>query len=167
MSELGWPDYVGMISGAIGAITGIAGAIMGYISYQKTNSMKTLDLRLELRRTATQLLADLAQLKDLIDYADKSRTAVAAATGMLHSGQMVIGNQGIAADKKKVMELDATAPKAKDEYQALTERELESKLVDVHRLQISAIELINKYEAEVAKDDEGRRHIKETAERRH
>ena len=44
------PGYVGMATGIIGAITGVAGMILGYVSYKHSNTLKSLDLRLELRK---------------------------------------------------------------------------------------------------------------------
>lgn len=43
-------SYVGMVTGVIGAVTGVAGGILGYIGYRKTNEIKSLDLRIELKK---------------------------------------------------------------------------------------------------------------------
>ncbi len=48
MAEPHWMGYIGMVTGIVGAFTGIADAIMGYLSYKKSSSLKSLDLRLEL-----------------------------------------------------------------------------------------------------------------------
>ena len=57
MAEPHWAGYVGMVTGVIGAITGIAGAIMGYIGYRRSNKLKSLDLRLELRKSISDVLS--------------------------------------------------------------------------------------------------------------
>ena len=49
MTDPHWTSYVGMVADIVGAITGISGAIMGYISYRKSNEIESLGLRLELR----------------------------------------------------------------------------------------------------------------------
>lgn len=42
--------YTGAITGVIGAISGIAGSVLGYIAYRRSDQLKALDLRLELRK---------------------------------------------------------------------------------------------------------------------
>ncbi|QNX60182.1 hypothetical protein [Acinetobacter seifertii] len=44
------------LTAIVGAITGIAGSIMGYISLQRLSKIKSLDLRLELKKAETQLI---------------------------------------------------------------------------------------------------------------
>ncbi len=83
MSEPDWMGYVGMATGIIGAITGISGAIMGYVSYRRSNSLKSLDLRIELRKAINVAQSNLQQLEKLIEHANKSREAVASATAGL------------------------------------------------------------------------------------
>jgi len=46
MAAPNWVSYVGMV-------TGISGAIMGYISYRRSGQIKALDLRLELAKDRT------------------------------------------------------------------------------------------------------------------
>jgi len=38
-----WTDYVGAVAGVVGMLTGIFGAIMGYIGYRRSNQIKALD----------------------------------------------------------------------------------------------------------------------------
>ena len=126
MSEMDWLDFVGVVSGAIGTITGIIGAIMGYISYRKANSLKALDLRLELTRAATQLRADLSQLGNLIEHANNSRKDVAAATGTLHSGYMVTWNKEIKKDHPAVIKIKSWVDEqyAKGRVTAISDEEM-------------------------------------------
>jgi hypothetical protein len=99
MAEPIWTNYVAIATGIIGAITGIAGAIMGYVSYRRSNKLKAFDLRLELRKAANDVHADLARLRDLFNKADKSRQAVNAAMGMSRSGAMVSWQNKLKADR--------------------------------------------------------------------
>jgi hypothetical protein len=75
MADPHWTSYVGMATGIIGALTGIIG-------YRKASSLKSLDLRLELKKATHNALTDVHQIEELINRASKSRQAVAAARGM-------------------------------------------------------------------------------------
>lgn len=88
MSESDWLSFTGAITGVIGAITGIAGAVMGYIGYRRTEQLKALDLRLELRKSENTLRADVQDLAVLLEQTKKSHTAVASAIGQLGSGAL-------------------------------------------------------------------------------
>jgi len=167
MTEPHWTSYVGMATGIFGAITGISGAIMGYKSYRRSNDLKSLDLRLELRKAANEMLSDLSQLEELIAHANKSRQAVASAKGKLRSGMMVKWKQEVEADKIRIEQLSINASSAENNYDKLNHKELESKLVEVHKLQIQIDKLRNKYDAEVHADDEDRKHIREDVRARH
>jgi hypothetical protein len=161
-----WIGYVGMITGIVGAITGVAGAIMGYLGYRRSTSLKSLDLRLELRKAANNVQAGLSRLERLIEHANHSRKAVAAAKGTFGSGMMVKWKQDVEMDKNLARELSKNAPPADRNYDDLTPKELESKLVELHKLQVQIDELTQKYDAAVRADDEDRKHIREAAEAR-
>lgn len=167
MTEPHWTGYVGMATGIIGAITGIAGAIMGYVSYKKSNSLKSLNLRLELRKAVNDLRSSLSRLGKLTEHANRSRQAVASATGKLGSGMMEKWRQEVEVDKNTAKQLFENTPAADKSYDDLTPKELESTLVEVHRLQIQVDELSKKYDAAVQADDEERKHIREDVRARH
>lgn len=161
MADSNWTGYIGMATGIIGAITGVAGAIMGYVSYRKSNSLKALDLRLELRKAVTNLQSSLSQLEKQIDYANQSRQAVAAATGRSKSGMMEKWKQDVEVDKNAIKQLFQSAPAAGKNYDDLSPKELESNLIEIHRLQVQVDELRKKYDSAVQADDEARKHIRE------
>ena len=167
MSEPNWVGYVGMATGIVGAITGISGAIMGYVSYRRSNSLNSLDLRIELSKAVNVAQSGLQQLEKSIEYANKSREAIASATGMFKSGMMEKWKQELEADKNALKQLFQNAPVADNSYDNLTPKELESTLVEVHRLQVQMDVLRNKYDAAVRADDEERRHIREDIRIRH
>lgn len=62
MEEPQWFAYIGAATGVVGAITGIAGAVLGFLGYKKSNEVKVLDLRLELRRTAVDIQHGISEL---------------------------------------------------------------------------------------------------------
>ena len=167
MTELHWPDYVGMVSGLIGTITGVAGAIMGYISYRKANSLKSLDLRLELRRAVTDCHEIANSLSPFIDQVDSSRKAVASASGRLRSGIMERWVEDVAADRARVSQLIAALPNVDELFQDLQPEQLESKLVEVHRLKLQVASLKDKYDSALQADDQARKEIRANAQSRH
>jgi hypothetical protein len=161
MADPHWSGYVGMASGIIGAITGIAGAIMGYIGYRRSNRIKSLDLRLELRKAVTDVQTDMDRLRTLIDKANKSRQAVFVARGLSRSGPMERWKGEVADDKAKTGELFKRAPKAENPYGKLQMKELESELVAVHKLKGEVKRLLDKYSDVIRSDDEERKQIRE------
>ncbi|MBI3571110.1 MAG: hypothetical protein HY082_08405 [Gammaproteobacteria bacterium] len=156
-----------MATGIIGAITGISGAIMGYVSYRRSNSLKSLDLRIELRKAINVAQSDLQQLEKLIEYANKSRERVASATGKFKSGMMEKWKQEVEADKSAVKQLFQNVPAADKSYDDLTPKALESTLVEVHRHQVQIDKLSKKYDTAVRADDEEQKHIREDVRAQH
>jgi hypothetical protein len=167
MAEPHWTSYVGMVTGLTGAITGIAGAIMGYISYRRSNRLKSLDLRLELRKAISDAHVDLNRLRKLIDDANRSRKAVMEANNMFHSGAMEEWKNEVNADKAKIGELFKSAPNAESTYDTLKAGELESELIAIHRLRGEINGLLDKYSEAICSDDEQRRQIREDQRTRH
>src|SRR3990172_4173107 len=103
MAEPHWTAYVGMAAGILGAITGISGAVMGFVSYRLSRNIKVLDLRLELRKLINEIEVSLARLPGLLDYANQSRQRVAAMTGQ--AGALQLWNQQFEQDKVRLTEL--------------------------------------------------------------
>jgi hypothetical protein len=161
VAEPHWAGYVGMVTGLIGAITGIAGAIMGYVSYRRSNRFKALDLRLELRKAVNDIHAEIPQLRELIDKANRSRRNVSAARGMRGSGRMGIWDDEIKADRGKIVKLSNRAPKPESNYHTMSEKELESELVTVHQLQGEIRSLRDKYSEAIRSDEEQSKQLRE------
>lgn len=161
MDEINWTSYIPTVSGIVGAITGIAGAIMGFLGYRRSTQIKALDLRLELRKADNEVIASIERLGELLPYADRSRRAVAAATGGLNSGAMELWKQSFEADAATLAELQRSQPASDATYPGLSPEELESKLVQVHRLQGRADAIRDKYEGALQQDDEQRRQRRE------
>ena len=154
MADPHWTSYVGMA-------TGIAGLIMGIISYRKSNSLKSLALRLELRKALNDLQIRLSQLNDLLEHANQSRQDVLRLTGNVSSGSMVKWKADFEKDKNNFLQLTKTAPNSDASFDDLTPKELESKLVGVHKLQGEVNGLREKYQSFVNSDDEERKQIRE------
>jgi hypothetical protein len=71
MADSNWASYVGMV-------TGVIGAVMGYISYRRSNEIKSLDLRLEYRKSINDCVSAISKAEKLLPYANKSRERVVA-----------------------------------------------------------------------------------------
>ncbi len=155
MADPHWTSYVGMF-------TGISGAVLGFISYQKSKNLKSLDLRLELRKGISDLYQNLHQLNELIVYANKSRQAVLAATGNLRSGRMELWKQMIEQDTSFLSEIKTKFPEENKSFSTHNAKDLESEIIEVHKHHGKLKALIEKYNDEVNSDDEQRRHIRDT-----
>jgi hypothetical protein len=109
---------LGTVTGIIGAITGPAGCVIGWISYRRSKQIKTLDLRLELRKQVSSVRADIEALPALLERALLSRSAVRAAVG---SGQQssanLIWKAELENDLKAVQALMCEQPNAEETYQ--------------------------------------------------
>ncbi|BDV44046.1 hypothetical protein GURASL_29690 [Geotalea uraniireducens] len=154
MSDLNWSSYVGMITGIIGAVTGIMG-------YRKASSLKSLDLRLELQKATHDAFTDVHQIEELIDKANKSRQAVAAARRLSGSGMMKKWKDDVEEDKIQLAKLLENAPNPKENFKKCSQSILESKLIELHKFQTAVNDLKNRYIAELRLDEESRKQIRE------
>lgn len=159
MSDPSWMAYVGMGTGIIGAITGVSGAVMGLVSYRLSRNIKTLDLRLELRKLINEIDVDLAKAPGLLDHANQSRQRVCAMTGQ--AGALEAWNQQFSNDKAILNDLAKAAPSATEEFLGLSPSELEARLVVAHRLQRELRQMAETYVAALESDDEERRQRRE------
>ncbi len=158
MADPHWTSYVGMI-------TGISGAIMGYISYRKSNNLKSLDLRLELRKAVNELYQTYKLAEDQINSASRSRRAVASATGNYNSGRHKVWEQSVENDTKIINEIKNTFPEKNDSFSILSTKDLESKLVDIHDKQCNLNSILVKYKDEITADNETRNHLRDTRDK--
>jgi len=155
-----WLTYVGAITGIVGAITGIAGAVMGYVGYRRSSQLKALDLRLELRKSESDVGDLLRALPELVGTAKQSRLAVATANGSANTGAMEAWNGQIEGDLSAISGLHSTLAVPADEHASLTPFQLESKLVEVHALHAKARQFEQKYRGALAADDKERDNIR-------
>lgn len=161
MADADLLSYIGAISGVIGAVTGLAGATVAYISYRKTEKLKSLDLRLELRKAVARLQAEVDELPALVDRTEKSRMAVASATGMLRSGAMTMWEAQWEADRKSIEPVQAGVKELNIDHAESTPIELEAKLVEAHGLQSAISRLKESCASCLAEDDRQRNHLRE------
>lgn len=158
---------IGTVTGIIGAITGPAGCLIGWISYRRSQQIKTLDLRLELRKQVSGVRVDIEALPALLERARASHSAVRAAMGRgQQSGDNLIWKAELENNLKTVQALACELPDAKETFQRSKPQKLENKLVELHALAAKAAQFRNKYETALASDDRDRDHIRADAHRR-
>ncbi|KVR68554.1 hypothetical protein WK24_12975 [Burkholderia vietnamiensis] len=147
----------------IGAVTGVVGMVAGIYSLVRTHKIKSLDLRLELRTTVADAHLALAIARGLLTLGDRSRQRVLAARGLRDSGAMVAWRQSVEGDKVELDRLAAAARSEDADFTALPQEQLESEVVAARKARARLAELIEKYRAAYAEDDEMRREIRQDA----
>jgi hypothetical protein len=150
---------IGAITGIIGAVTGIAGAVLGYVSYRRSQQIKALDLRLELRRQVADVRAIIAELPNLLKRSKRSREAVLSALGTLRTGSHESWTAAWKNDWRVADGLARELPPGNENYDDATHQELENRLLDVHALGLQAGRLRDKYLQALAEDDREEEHI--------
>ncbi|WP_334070665.1 hypothetical protein [Burkholderia ambifaria] len=139
--------------------TGLFGAVMGYVGYRRSNQIKALDLRLELRKGLASAHESLSTLRELLDAAAPSRMATLAARGLGRSGASVAWEQALNADRAEVDRLAASLRDEATDFRDYSAEKLESEIVSVHKSAAGLASLITKYRNELAADDDARRMI--------
>lgn len=139
-------SIAGVISGAIGAVTG------GY-GLWSAHQLKALDLRIQLRQAENNFHSDLEALLELMTRAKKSRENVNAATGNYKSGAMQKWHSEFEADsaERELLSSTNTFSNAK-----LPKAELETKLIELHALQLKVVRIKEKYQQSYSQDDQKR-----------
>ena len=147
------------VTGIIGAITGPAALVLAWISYRRSQQVKALDLRVELRKQASDVRAAVLELADLLERSRASRIAVLAAMGALQSGGFETWKAELESDLYTAQALARELPNADEAYHRLKHQDLETKLVKVHAIAAKVTRLRNKYLRALAYDDKQREHI--------
>ena len=154
MPSADWLSY-------LGAITGVSGAVMGFVAFRRSGKFKAIDLRLGLRKAQSTLLADTEELAPLLDNAKKSHERVAAASGSNGSGGTKHWMTEWDLDMSSARALQAEAAAFQKDCSKLTHLALESEQVAVHNLQRKIDTLKNKYQRSLAQDDTRRDHLRQ------
>lgn len=149
-------DYIGTVTGAVGMVVGIYSLI-------RTHKIKSLDLRLELRTIVADVHLALATARGLLTLGDRSRQRVLAARGLGSSGAMEAWRQAVERDQTGLDGIAATARSEDADFTALSQEQLESEVVAARKARARLAELIEKYRAAYAEDDEMRREIRQDA----
>lgn len=149
-------DYIGAATGAIALAISVYTAV-------RTHKIKSLDLRLELRTTVADVHLALATARGLLTLGDQSRQRVLAARGQAGSGAMTGWRQLVEQDQAELDKLAAAARSEDADFTALSQEQLESEVVAARKARARLAELVEKYRAAYADDDETRREIRQDA----
>ncbi|CAN7268615.1 hypothetical protein [Caballeronia sp. LjRoot31] len=145
------------LAGYIGILTGLIGTFVGIAAYVRSDQIKKLDLRLEVKKGLGDAHEALSTLRAVMEAAANSRPCVLAMRGLGRSGNMVAWEQSIAADRVRLEAIAATLRSEGGDFTALSAEQLESEIVAAHKIKASLLTLIEKYRGELLADDEARR----------
>ena len=151
---------IGALTGIVGAITWTVGSVLGWISYRRSQQIKRLDLRLELRKQVADVRSVIDALPGLLERSQASHIAVLAAMGMAQSGASESWMAAWKSDFQTAKDLAREAPDADETYQHAKHQDLETKLVEVHTLATKVVALRDKYLTELASDDKEREYLR-------
>ncbi|MGF6369784.1 hypothetical protein OKW40_002534 [Paraburkholderia sp. RAU6.4a] len=152
MADADWTGYVGMA-------TGIFGAVMGFIGYRRSNQIKALDLRLDLRKALGDAHNSLSTLRAMMNTAAQSRRAILAAKGLGGSGAMAAWNRMADVDLADIDTIAASLRSEDADFSALPAEHLEFEIVFAHKIKNRLSTLIDKYRDELAADAAAREQI--------
>lgn len=152
MASLDWNS----IGALFGALTGLVGAVTGVIALRRADQLKALDLRIQLRQAENIFHSDLEALLALMQRAKKSREHVNSATGAYLSGAMKKWHSAFEVDNAEAQLLGRTLSFSNAK---LPNDELETKLIELHALQLKVMRLKEKYDLSYSQDDQKRMQI--------
>ena len=133
----------------IGAVSGLMGTVMGYVSIRRTRELKATDLRIDLRKAANSLSALSAELPALLNSAKLSREAAPMSP-------MGAWTDGMTADLETAKQIESDLPPKLLSLERVSHAELENRIVAVHRLSLAAQAVKEKYEASMQRDEKQR-----------
>jgi hypothetical protein len=151
-------DNIGAVAGIIGSITGVVGMVMGGLGYWKSSQVKSLDLRLELRKRLGDAHHALRSLPELLDYADGSRHRILAQAGQ--GGAVVRWETDLATDRAAIGNIAAAVRDEDANFDALSDCQLEAEIAAAHKQALRLEGFVSKYRETVAADDDRRRDIR-------
>ena len=123
-------------------------------------------LRLELRKAVAEAHIELDGVIDFIRKCRQSRIAVMAAIGQAQSGGFEVLKHQTANDAKEMGDLKRQLPEEAQDFSSMPTSELETQLVNVHRIQTLGAHCRERYARQLELDDEQRREIRARAEER-
>jgi hypothetical protein len=150
----------GVITGAVGMVTGIYGAIIGHLGYRQSHRNKLRDLRMQLRKDVDAFNATLAELPKVMLAAKQSHIRVLAARGLGRSGNEQAFTTEWDQDEAATKVLVRQFAELGLNYSALSPIELERGLGDLNRLSLEGVRILEKYRAVFLDDDAQRSEIR-------
>ena len=154
-----WLSYVSLGLSVLGIVSGCLGTVLGWRGYRRAGKMKTLDLRLELRKADTEIKNLVRALPELLDRAKLSRESILAASGRAQSGAMQFCRDELRKDGEHQQRLAQALPVADPDYRGYAPEALEEELVRRHAALGEAKRIASKYEGWLADDNQARAQV--------
>ncbi|MCK9367421.1 MAG: hypothetical protein M0P72_09785 [Metallibacterium scheffleri] len=143
----------------LSAVPGCLAAVLGWRNYRRTGKMKTLDLRLELRKVDAEIKSLVLGLPELLDTAKVSRERVLTASGRAQSGAMQICRDELRKDGERQQRLAQALPADDPDYRGCSPEALEQELVRRRAALGEAKGIASKYERWMADDNLARAQV--------
>tara|TARA_Y100000588_G_C14151248_1_gene880642 strand:- start:88 stop:558 length:471 start_codon:yes stop_codon:yes gene_type:complete len=146
-------EIFSLIFGFIGASAGIAGAWVSFVNQKKVQKIKSLDLRIALRRELNLVGSRLDEADILLPNAHKSRLRVLSMTGMLRSGKSVVIQKMLKEDTNSIKLIRENYYRTEKNINTDSYASLEEKLCAVDKIRIELDMIISRYR-ELLKEDQ-------------
>lgn len=147
MDEIHWTNYVAMG-------TGIAGLVLGYLGYRRSNAIKSLDLRVELRKSIQNLNSIKITLKRKLDSALSARYNAESLNTGLQRSEITKWHINYESDLRAYEELENQIPPDSEFFNSFGPEKLESELLRVNQLIERMTLLIRNYEELTEQENE-------------
>ena len=154
-----WLSYVSLGLSVLGIVSGCLGTVLGWRGYRRAGKMKTLDLRLELRKADTEIRNLVRALPELLDRAKVSRESVFVASGRAQSGAMQFCRDELRKDGEHQQRLAQALPAADPDYHGYSPEALEQELVRRHVVLDEAKGIAAKCERWLADDNQAQAQV--------
>ena len=142
------------MTGIIGAFTGIAGSIMGYIAYRRSNEINKSDRRLDLHQLRNVIDFTARKLLEIFPQALQSRRSILSARGLLNSSLTKNYSAEHSKDGVRAKELSSQIPPEDIDYDSMSLKQLEQERVRLDRLKIEIDALLGKYQNSIQEDQQ-------------
>jgi hypothetical protein len=133
-----------------------AGVLIARAAYRRSSRRSAHDLRPEVLAERESLRAAIEELPTLIDLARRSRTAAALAAGNSGPDGLQQWLSELDLDLSEAALLRSQLPAADLDYTALSDMDVELKLVEVLALSLRASALADKYQASISAQETDR-----------
>ncbi len=151
---------IGTVTGILGSIVGAVALIVSIKSYVRVAAMKSIDLRLELERSFSNLDVVLSGLDSYLEFVHQSHVRVFSATGRNRSGEMKLFEEEFSSDKQRLQRVLGAQPKRAATYAKFTLPQLEREIASLHAFHLQVAELRKRYQGIFESDEERRKEIR-------
>lgn len=126
---------IGTITGVIGALSGISGAILGFIAYRRSNEIKCLDLRVEVKKQINTAFSAYESASRVMQDANATRLGAFIFQNYGRSSARIEWTETMQKDSDSIEALRSKLLAVEKITDNLSMSDLEKRLVEAHRLQ--------------------------------